>query len=97
MKHPDTRVLQAPETLGLATREAFRQDANALLDEMSEGAGHLVIAAGAWTNSLLGNLGIQWPLTVTQEQVRPAQALEGHPDPFRLHPLRGSPRRDPSP
>ncbi len=40
---PPTRVLQAPETLGLATREVFRQEANALLDEMSEGAGHLVV------------------------------------------------------
>ncbi|MGH8574730.1 MAG: FAD-dependent oxidoreductase, partial [Gammaproteobacteria bacterium] len=32
-------------------------------------ADHLVLAAGAWTNSLLNQLGIDWPLTVTQEQV----------------------------
>lgn len=32
-------------------------------------AGHVAIAAGAWTNRLLGDLGIHWPLTVTQEQV----------------------------
>jgi len=32
-------------------------------------AGHVVIAAGAWTNNLLGHVGIRWPLTVTQEQV----------------------------
>ncbi|MGH2562514.1 MAG: N-methyl-L-tryptophan oxidase [Thermomicrobiales bacterium] len=32
-------------------------------------AGHVVVAAGAWTNTLLGSLGMQWPLTVTQEQV----------------------------
>ncbi len=32
-------------------------------------AEHLVVAAGAWTNSVLGRLGITWPLTVTQEQV----------------------------
>ncbi len=32
-------------------------------------AGHVVLAAGAWTNTLLGSLGIAWPLTVTQEQV----------------------------
>ena len=32
-------------------------------------APHVVIAADAWTNQLLGGLGIQWPLTVTQEQV----------------------------
>jgi len=31
--------------------------------------GHLVIAAGAWTNSLLNSVGVDWPLTVTQEQV----------------------------
>ncbi len=32
-------------------------------------AQHLLVAAGAWTNSILGTLGITWPLTVTQEQV----------------------------
>jgi sarcosine oxidase len=32
-------------------------------------AGHLVVAAGAWTNSVLTGVGIHWPLTVTQEQV----------------------------
>ncbi len=32
-------------------------------------AGHVVLAAGAWTNTLLGGLGVQLPLTVTQEQV----------------------------
>jgi anti-anti-sigma factor len=40
---PPSRVLQAPETLGLATREAFREAANTLLDQMVEGSGHLVI------------------------------------------------------
>lgn len=44
---PPTRVLQAPESLGLATREAFRRSASALLDEMSEGAGQLVVDLGA--------------------------------------------------
>ncbi|MES2305471.1 MAG: STAS domain-containing protein [Gemmatimonadota bacterium] len=43
---PPMRVLQAPESLGLATREAFRVSANALLDEMSEGAGQLVVDLG---------------------------------------------------
>ena len=33
------------------------------------GARRLVVAADAWTNHVLGSLGIQWPLTVTQEQV----------------------------
>jgi sarcosine oxidase len=32
-------------------------------------AKHLVIAAGAWTNTLLKDVGIAWPLTITQEQV----------------------------
>jgi sarcosine oxidase len=32
-------------------------------------AGHVVITAGAWTNNLLGHVGVRWPLTVTQEQV----------------------------
>ena len=40
-------MLQAPESLGLATREAFRHSASALLDEMSEGAGQLVVDLGA--------------------------------------------------
>jgi sarcosine oxidase len=32
-------------------------------------AGHVVLAGGAWTNNLLGHLGLRWPLTVTREQV----------------------------
>lgn len=32
-------------------------------------AGHVVLAAGAWTGNLLADLGIDWRLTVTQEQV----------------------------
>jgi len=44
---PHSRVLQAPETLGLETREPFRQQANALLDEMGEGRGQLVVDLGA--------------------------------------------------
>jgi anti-anti-sigma regulatory factor len=40
-------VLQAPENLGLVTREPFRQKANALLDEMGEGRGQLVVDLGA--------------------------------------------------
>lgn len=38
-----SRVLEAPVTLGLATREGFRQQANSLLDELPEGQGQLVI------------------------------------------------------
>ena len=44
---PHSRVLQAPENLGLETRESFRQQANALLDEMHEGRGQLVVDLGA--------------------------------------------------
>lgn len=32
-------------------------------------AARVIIAAGAWSNIVLGSLGIEWPLTVTQEQV----------------------------
>jgi len=32
-------------------------------------AGHVVLAGGAWSNTLLGSLGVEWPLTVTQEQI----------------------------
>jgi sarcosine oxidase len=38
-------------------------------DEGTFTAARLVLATGAWTNELLSHLGIQWPLTVTQEQV----------------------------
>jgi anti-anti-sigma factor len=43
---PQSRVLQAPENLGLATREAFREQANALLDDMGAGRGQLVVDMG---------------------------------------------------
>lgn len=41
-----SRVLQAPENLGLATRETFRLEANSLLDEMPEGTGCLILDLG---------------------------------------------------
>lgn len=37
------RVLQAPPQLGLATREAFRVEANAMLDGMAVGEGVLLV------------------------------------------------------
>ena len=46
---PPVRVLQAPQSLGLATREDFRQQANDLLDEMAEGVGQLVLELGGTT------------------------------------------------
>ena len=38
-------------------------------DEGVFDTGHVVIAAGAWTNNLLGHVGVSWPLAVTQEQI----------------------------
>ena len=38
-------------------------------DQGTFAAGQVVVAAGAWSNALLGHLGLRWPLTVTQEQV----------------------------
>lgn len=40
-------MLQAPENLGLVTREDFRGQANGLLDEMGTGRGQLVIDMAA--------------------------------------------------
>lgn len=39
-------MLPAPENLGLITRDAFRQQANGLLDEMGAGRGQLVVEMG---------------------------------------------------
>jgi anti-anti-sigma regulatory factor len=44
---PQNRVLQAPENLGLASRELFREQANRLLDEMGQGRGQLVVDLAA--------------------------------------------------
>ena len=52
--------------------EKFSSDAHGVEVHTSVGAfraRHVVITAGAWTNHLLAGLGVQWPLTVTQEQV----------------------------
>jgi len=38
-------------------------------DEGAFTAARVIIATGAWFNTVLGSLGIEWPLTVTQEQV----------------------------
>ncbi len=48
-------------------------------------AGHVVVTADAWINDLLGPLGVDLPLTVTEEQVTyfaPAQPAEFSPDVF---------------
>ena len=41
--HPTDRILAAPEALGLNSRVTFRRSASALLDELPEGTGRLVI------------------------------------------------------
>lgn len=43
MTNSTERVLNAPETLGLETRGAFRQDAVAILEQLPEGLGRLII------------------------------------------------------
>lgn len=43
------RVLHAPQSLGLLTRESFREEANSLLDEMGDGRGQLVVDLAATT------------------------------------------------
>lgn len=52
------RVLDAPAMLGLATREGFRTAANAMLGEMPEGAGELVIDLGATREVDSSGLGV---------------------------------------
>ncbi len=47
-------------------------------------AGSLIVAAGAWSNRLLGQLGVSFPLDVTQEQVVYLEST----DPVSFHPGR---------
>ncbi len=56
--HPVQRVLTAPPTLGLPTREEFRHAANDLLDDMAEGAGELVIDLGGTQEVDSSGLGV---------------------------------------
>lgn len=44
---PTDRTLTAPEALGLDSRVTFRRSASALLDELPEGSGRLVIDLSA--------------------------------------------------
>jgi sarcosine oxidase len=47
-----------------------RQDSvEVVTDDGVFSAGQVVVAAGAWTNTVLATVGVTWPLTVTQEQV----------------------------
>jgi ABC-type transporter Mla MlaB component len=45
--HTSIRRIAAPANLGLETRSEFRTQAITLLEEMPEGAGHLVVDLGA--------------------------------------------------
>lgn len=47
-------------------------------------AGSLLVAAGAWSNRILGQLGVSFPLDVTQEQVVYLEST----DPLSFHPSR---------
>jgi len=50
-------------------------------------AGSVVVAAGAWTNGMLGHLGVSFPLDVTLEQVVYLDPLDGsafHPSRFPI-------------
>lgn len=51
---------------------AIIEGADGVIVETADGvheADHLVVAAGAWTNRVVGHLGVTFPLEVTQEQV----------------------------
>lgn len=55
----------------------------------------LVIAAGAWTNEVLGHVGVQLPITLTQEQVtyfRTPYLREFAPDRFPIWIWHGGPK-----
>ncbi len=54
------------------------------VDGRSYRAAKLIVAAGAWTNSILGHLGVSFPLEVTLEQVVYLEAR----DPLLFHPSR---------
>ena len=57
------------DCLPVRTIRQSRDTIQVVTDDGVFTAGHLVIAAGAWTNTLLKDVGIAWPLTITQEQV----------------------------
>ncbi|MEP7188011.1 MAG: N-methyl-L-tryptophan oxidase, partial [Roseiflexaceae bacterium] len=60
-------------------------------DTATYAADRLVVTAGAWARSLLGQLGLDLPLTVTREQVaffRPRNADDGLNDPSQFEPDR---------
>lgn len=57
------------DQLPVRSLRPLRNAVEVVTDEGVFTAGHVVLAGGAWTNTLLESLGIRWPLTVTQEQV----------------------------
>ena len=48
---------------------AGRGEVDVVTDEGVMRVGHVVITADAWTNRLLGSLGLEIPMVVTREQV----------------------------
>ena len=80
------RALELGATLLDGTRVTALRDAGGEIEVMTEdgtthGAGHVVIAADAWTNDLLASFDRRLPLTVTREQVTYFDAT--HPEEFR--------------
>ena len=52
-----------------ALRPLGDRSVEVVTDQGTFTAGQVIVAAGAWTNPVLGSLGVRFPLTVTQEQV----------------------------
>ena len=72
----------------VATNEVMSvvEGADGVIVETAEGtyeADHLLVAAGAWTNRVTGDLGVTFPLEVTQEQV--VYLDPSDPDAFAPH------------
>ena len=86
------RALELGATLLDRTRVMALRDAGGELEVTTEdgtvhGAGHVVIAADAWTNDLLASFDRRLPLTVTREQVTyfdAARPEEFRPDRFPI-------------
>jgi ABC-type transporter Mla MlaB component len=78
------RGLAAPETLGLDTRVEIRQSAVALLDQMPEGAGRLVIDLARTHQVDSAGLGALMLIQRHAAERRQAVALRGANDEIRF-------------
>jgi sarcosine oxidase len=70
--HRRLAVEHGATLLDLATVSGVREvdgEVEVVIDERAHRVGSLVVAAGAWTNQVLGMLGVGFPLEVTLEQV----------------------------